>query len=464
MTTNKVGRWMSAEPLARREFLRASSRAVLGATMLGSTASTVLAACGSTSSASITSSDQLFREGRFPEADGGYEQVLTRDPKNAHALIQRGYIALLSNRLAQAQGLLRQGLELEPDDARAMQLLTLAVYRADDFDQAARMGWQTPLLSSFRGRVPYDIHGPDVSRVPLLLTRPLLLVDLAVNDLEPVPFVIDTGASTIGLDSDLAQRAGVTLFANPLPPGAQAIGAGGRPVTLGQLARVDRVTVGGFEIRNVPGNTFPGLFRSIGVTAPDGRPVQGTIGTTFLGHFLSTLDYSGAALVLRRKTTALLRQFERDARAAAAAELPFWIDSDHFIDTMGKVNGHGPVLLNIDTGGHADYGSMALLPTDSLIEESGIRVDSARAVRFNGSGGEITAYPVQVDTVALGSVVRHSLPGAAGVWPSVQPGAPGAIAPVTGGSVSGAFLSPFALTIDTVGMRLFIARGHATGG
>jgi len=455
---------MTADLFGRREFLMASSRAALGAALLGSSASALLSSCGSTSTASITSSDQLFHAGRFPEADTGYEEVLNRDPKNVHALIQRGYIALLSNRLARAQGLLRRSLELEPGDAQAKQLLALAVYRADDFDQAAQLGWQAPLLASFRGRVPYDIQGPDVSRIPLLLTRPLLLVDVAVNGLEPVPFVIDTGATTIGLDPDLARRAGVSLFASPLPAGAQAIGAGGRPVTLGQLARVDRVTLGDFEIRNIPGSTFPSLFSSTGVTAPDGRPVQGNIGTIFLSHFLSTLDYSGTTLILRRKTTTLLRQFERKARAAPAAEMPFWIDGDHFIDTTGKVNGHGPILLNIDTGGHADYGSMALLPTDSLIKEAGIRVDSAKAMRFNGSGGEVTAHPVQVDTVALGSVVRHNLPGAAGVWPSVQPGAPGAIAPVTGGSVSSAFLSPFALTIDTVGMRLFIAREHATGG
>jgi len=459
---DKGGRSMSAEPIGRREFLRVSSRAALGATILGTSALALPVACGSTSTGSIASGDQLFRDGRFSEADKEYAEVLARDPRNVHALIQRGYIALLSNRLTRAQDLLRQRLQLNPGDAQARQLLALAVYRADDFDQAALLGWQTPLLSSFQGRVPYDIQGPDVSRVPLLLTNPLLLVDLAVNGLEPVPFVIDTGATSIGLDPELAQRAGVSLFASPLPPGAQAIGAGGRPVTLGQLARVDRVTVGEFEIHNIPGSTFPSLFRSTGVTAPDGRPVQGNIGTTFLSHFLSTLDYSRATLVLRRKTTALLRQVEREARAASASEMPFWIDGDHFIDTMGKVNGHGPILLNVDTGGHADYGSMALLPTDSMIKEAGIHVDTSRAMRFNGSAGETTAYPIQLDAVALGSVVRHNIPGAAGVWPSVQRGAPGVIAPVTGGSVSSAFLSPFALTIDTVGMRLFITRGHAT--
>jgi predicted aspartyl protease len=448
--------------IGRREFLQASSRAALGAALLGSGASAVLASCGSTNMASVASGDQLFRAGRFSEADREYEEVLTRDPKNVHALIQRGYIALLSNRLGQARGLLQQSLALEPDDVQAKQLLALAVYRADDFDEAARLGWQAPLLASFRGRVPYDIQGPDVGRIPLLLTSPLLLVDLAVNGLKPVPFVIDTGATTIGLDPDLAMRAGVPLLANPLPAGAQAIGAGGRPVALGQLARVDTVAIGDFEIHNIPGSTFPSLFASTGVTAPDGRPVQGDIGTVFLSHFLSTLDYPGATLILRRKTTTLLRQFERNARAASAVEMPFWIDGDHFIDTMGQVNGHGPILLNIDTGGHADYGSMALLPTDAVIRDAGIRVDTNRAIRFNGSGGEITAYPIQLDAVALGGMVRHNLPGAAGVWSSVQRGAPGAVAPVTGGSVSSAFLSPFALTIDTVGMRLFITRGRTT--
>jgi len=59
VTTNKVDRSMSVEPIARREFLRPSPRVVLGATMLGSSASAVHAACASTGSASITSSDQF---------------------------------------------------------------------------------------------------------------------------------------------------------------------------------------------------------------------------------------------------------------------------------------------------------------------------------------------------------------------------------------------------------------------
>ncbi|HEV8635717.1 MAG TPA: aspartyl protease family protein [Chloroflexota bacterium] len=444
------------ETIDRRQFLRVSTRTALTAALLGSGASALLAGCGPTNPATIESSDQLFQAGRFAEADKGYAQVLAHDPKNVHALTQRGHVALLSNRLAEAQRLFEQSLELAPGDPQATRLLALTFYRADDFGQAAKLGYQTPLLESFQGRTPYEIHGPDGGRVRFLQTNPLLLVDVAVHGLEPVPFVVDTGSTTVLLHPDLAQRAGVTLFS--LPAGARAIGTGGQQIDAGQMARVDRVTLGDFEIRNIPGAT--GTYIARGVRAPDGRPVQGAIGTTFLGHFLSTLDYPGATLVLRRKTPALLRQFEGEAKAAAAAQMPFWIYTDHFIVTLGKVNGHGPMVFTVDTGANADYASMAFLPTDTTVEQAGINVDKSKATRFVGSGGESIAYPIQLDEVALGSVVRHNLPGAAGVWPSRR--VRGAVEPVIGGAVSSAFLSLFALTIDTVGMRLFLAQGGKT--
>jgi hypothetical protein len=109
------------------------------------------------------------------------------------------------------------------------------------------------------------------------------------------------------------------------------------------------VRLGAFEIRNVPGSTGGNI--ATGVRAPDGRPVQGNIGTIVLSHFLSTLDYVGAALILLRKTAALLRQFEEEARAASAAVMPFWIYTDHLIEALGTVNGHGPLLFTVDTVG-----------------------------------------------------------------------------------------------------------------
>jgi Aspartyl protease/Tetratricopeptide repeat len=180
--------------------------------------------------------DRLFQAGHFAEADAAYRQILAHDPHNVHALTQRGYLALLSNRLAQAQALLTKSLTLAPGNRQARGLLVLTLYRADAFAQLAalyrKLGSQAPLplsaqlLESFQGRTPYDIQGPATSRLPFLQTDPLLLIDVSVNGLEPVPFVVDTGASTIGLVPELAQRAGV-----PLVGTMQAMGVGGKPIT-----------------------------------------------------------------------------------------------------------------------------------------------------------------------------------------------------------------------------------------
>lgn len=448
-----------ASLISRRAFIRLSFRTALTATLLGTGVSAVLDACGSnervpSKPASNDASDRLFQTGRFADADKGYAAVLGRDPKDVHAIIQRGQIALLSNRLTQAQSWFNQGLTLDPSNGQARQLLALTLYRADNFDQASEAGYLPPLLQSFHGSIPYDIHGPDVSRVPFLQTHPILLIDVSVNGLEPVPFAVDTGSNTILLHPDFATRAGVAQIPSSATSGT-AISAGGQAVQGGQLGRVNRLTIGDFDIRNVPSTMVATI--SAGMRAPDGRPVQGAIGTTLLSHFLITLDYQGATLVLRRKTAALLRQVEQIARGRSAAVVPFWIYQDHFILTMGTVNGHGPMLLTIDTGAAGDYGSMALLPTDATISEARIQVDKTNTMQFLGGGGAFTAYPIHIDEVGLGPVVRHNLPGAAGVWQSFQP--PGVVQPVTSGAISSAFFSPLALTIDTIGMRLFVTHG-----
>jgi tetratricopeptide (TPR) repeat protein len=350
--------------LVARRITRQDAVRLLGASPLLAhealaTGPTALRAPQSPPPTTTAAADRLFEAGQFVAADAVYRQILAHDPHNVHALTQRGYIALLSNRLAQAQALLTKSLSLAPGNRRAEQLLALTLYRADDFAQLAalyrKLGSQAQLplpaqlLQSFQGRTPYEIQGPATNRIPFLQTDPLLLIDVSVNGLEPVPFVVDTGAATIGLVPELARRAGV-----PLVGTMQAMGVGGRSIAL-HLARVDRVRLGDFEIRNVPGGTGGNI--ATGVRAPDGRPVQGNIGTIVLSHFLSTLDYTGAALILRRKTAALLRQFEAEARVASAAVMPFWIYTDHLIEAMGTVNGHGPMLFTVDTGSNADYAS-----------------------------------------------------------------------------------------------------------
>src|SRR5262252_4512819 len=87
------------------------------------------AQAGTTSEAA----DALFKEGKFDEAEKIYTKVLTADAKNHQATVRLGNIALLGNRLDEAQKWLSRALELKPDEQATKLLLAEVYYRRDDF-------------------------------------------------------------------------------------------------------------------------------------------------------------------------------------------------------------------------------------------------------------------------------------------------------------------------------------------
>jgi predicted Zn-dependent protease len=89
------------------------------------------------SQSEIDSADRLFQTGKFAEAGKLYSQIVTQNPKNYSATLQLGRIALLSNRLDDAQKWLEKAIALKPGDADAKVMLAEAFYRRDDFQKAA---------------------------------------------------------------------------------------------------------------------------------------------------------------------------------------------------------------------------------------------------------------------------------------------------------------------------------------
>jgi tetratricopeptide (TPR) repeat protein len=81
--------------------------------------------------------DRLFKVGKFAEAGELYAKVAAQDPKDHAAALQLGRIALLSNRLEDAQKWFEQALVLQPGDDDAKVMLAEAFYRRDDFQRAA---------------------------------------------------------------------------------------------------------------------------------------------------------------------------------------------------------------------------------------------------------------------------------------------------------------------------------------
>ena len=258
----------------------------------------------------IDSADQLFEAGKFAEADKLYSQIVAQNPKDYSATLQLGRIALLSNRLDDAQKWLEKAMTLKPDDTDPKVMLAEVFYRRDDFQKAAASlkgvdvssnklileqypTLNVAMLESFKGQTPYELNGNGTStRVKFVKTDPLPMVNVRVNGGKEVTFFIDTGGSEVTLDTDFAKELGVPQFG-----AVQGTFSGGQHAEV-QLGRIESLTLGDWTVKNVPTAMLPlrQLSQGFGV-----KQIDGIIGTTLFYHFLATMDYPRGELVLRRK-------------------------------------------------------------------------------------------------------------------------------------------------------------------
>jgi predicted aspartyl protease len=385
--------------------------------------------------------DELFRTGRFAQADRGYAQILRTDPANAHATMRRGYIALLSNRFTEAERFLARAVELAPDDRFAKQLLADSYVRQDQFSRAVplvRAYGNEPYATQLEAvtGTPYQVHGADATRVPFVAMDPLPLVEASVSGGEPKRFLYDTGATSLSLSMEAAEEAGLRAVSTGRGQ------AGGQSFTI-YFGVLDSFRIGDIELRN-----FPVHWADIDKPTQLGDPQPaGVIGTHIFYHFLTTLDYANQALILRRKTAAQLNSFRSEAQATGVKPLPLWLAGDHFPFTLGSINGHDPQVVCMDTGG---AGGNSLAMTEAAAKRLQVRVDYDRPTSVN----RIPAYPCYPDEARLGTAV------AKGVY-SIARTAPAAYERLGFDPIANfthAFFKPFTITFDFSDMRFYISR------
>lgn len=398
----------------------------------------------------LESADELFRAGKFAEAEKIYLQALKEDPQNFRGLVHLGRIALLSNRLDASQKWLTQGAELRPEEPVPKSLLAEIFYRRDDFLQAApffRAVGREPMaqkLESFKGLIPYRLakDKPTETHLKFVMTDPLPVVEVRVNHGSVVNFFLDTGASEVVIDSELAKEVGATLFESE-----KGLFAGGQRAGYTH-GRINSLTLGDFEVENVPVHVmevrrFSGpIFR--------GKRVDGIIGTVLLYHFLPTIDYPGGELVLRRKTKENLGRFEKLSSKENPVIIPFWLALDHYILARGKVNQSQETLFFIDTG--LAGGGFAC--PESTLTEAGIKLMEDRATEGLGGGGKVKVIPFVVDELSLGEAREKNIVGLfTGAFPLET-----AFGFRIGGLISHGFFRFYTLTLDFQGMRLFLIK------
>jgi len=157
----------------------------------------------------IDAADRLFQRGEFAQAGERYARIAADHPDDYSAILQLGRIALLSNRLDDAERWLEKAIALRPNESDPKIMLAEVYYRRDDFEKAAAsldgvdvstnplIVSQYPTLSvaklrSLKGQTPYQVLGEgQTTRLKLLRADPLPLVSVRVNGGAEVTFFIE---------------------------------------------------------------------------------------------------------------------------------------------------------------------------------------------------------------------------------------------------------------------------------
>ena len=401
------------------------------------------------------SAGRLFQAGKFSEAGKLYSQIVARNPKDYSAILQLGRIALLSNRLDDAQKWLEKAITLQPENADPKVMLAEAFCRRDDFQKAAtalngidvssnkliREQYPTlnvPMFESFKGQTPYELKGNGTStRVKFVKTDPLPVINLRVNGGKEVTFFIDTGGSEVTLDTDFAKELGVPQFG-----AVQGTFSGGQHTEV-QLGRIESLTLGDWTVKNVPTAMLPlrQLSEGFGV-----KQIDGIIGTTLFYHFLTTMDYPHGELLLRRKTAETLKEFTQSPGKRVV--VPMWMASDHFMVGWGRVETLPPTLLFVDTGLMGAGVKLA----ESVITEAGIKLEENRAAEGAGGGGKLKIVPYVVHQVSFGDIKEENVRGLYdGPFPWEN-----MFGFHLAGMVGHDFFKPYAVTFDFQNMQIFL--------
>ncbi|WP_433177522.1 tetratricopeptide repeat protein [Actinoallomurus sp. CA-150999] len=402
----------------------------------------------SADAAAETDPDALLKAGRFDEAARGYEAILRKDPNNAHAVRQRGYIALLSNRFADAEKYLTSAVRLAPDDKQAKQWLADCYLRQDKYPPAVRLlraidnEPEATWYEAVQGR-PYQLSVGPSGRVPWVSMDPLPVVEASVNGGPPKQFLWDTGNNTgVGLTVRMAKEAGLRAV-------SQTKVNGGDQQNIDMFFGVlESFRMGDVEVRNIPVSWMD-------LESPHesgGEPDRGGIGAQLFAHFVTTLDWANQALIFRPRTPGQARAVRAEAARAGCPPLPMWIDQN-LPYTRGSVNGSGPQVVCVNTG-QAD--GRALGMTMETAERLKVRVDRGRPM-FGATHGEVFKdYPCYPDEVGIGPAVARGIYCAA-LDPrmSISTSQFDVLA-----TFAHTFFKPYAVTLDFAEMNLYITGGE----
>lgn len=351
---------------------------------------------------------RLFKQGDFAEAKTEFEKILARSPQDVKALIYTGYIALLENRLKDAEKHLRASLDRMPRPETIKSLLFDVYCRQDDYANALsvldenRKKALAPKLEHFQNNKAYEVLSmPAKAELEFAVKNPLPLVPVSINGAPPANFLIDTSGGELIIDADYAKRLGLKALGSEIG----FFAADRKNVMIHSYA--DMAQLGGLRIKNLPVSVLDTKRFSSGLYGNQYQ-IDGILGTSVFHHFLTTLDFANERIIFEP-----LGGTERLLKDESYAHIPFWMASDHYMFARGSANQIKNLLFFIDTG----LAGNAFTCPKSTLKKCKFRLNRKKTAFGLGGGGKVKLVPFEIESLSLGGVCANNLHGVYGPFP-----------------------------------------------
>ncbi|MGB4100078.1 MAG: aspartyl protease family protein [bacterium] len=220
--------------------------------------------------------------------------------------------------------------------------------------------------------------------VPMTIQGEHLVLNVSINQHEPVLFILDSGAATTVIDASYADELGLERMG-----GMHVIGVGGAEEI--DSIQVDSLAVGDFSIGSL--NLFCMDLSTISKMLGLEDQLKGIVGYDLFARTVLTLDYVG-------KTLTITHPDHFDYQGSGSV-IPGEI-THNLLYVDGIVDGdiHGKLRLDTGAGGglHLHAGHLKKLGVMD-------RYEGKHDVAVHGAGGEIRLQFVDVGTLKIGDYI-----------------------------------------------------------
>lgn len=393
--------------------------------------------------------DRCLREGDLLGASQEARNLPKRDPNDAFAWKKLGWFELMENRLPEARVHLRRALTLDPSDRESKALLSLAWYRTGELSQSAAiqddLGFAAlaELVATLEPEA-YALEGSTSVRLGLLPNSRRPKFPVRVNGKE-AQFFLDTRGGMSAVNDTVARAAKVERLRNNFLQ--FWFWAAGKWSVKNRFGRIDTLDLGSMQVRRVP------------VLLPNWKGlVDGLLGTDFLSHFQTTIDYPRRELFLRRadRGRAEARRAE-DNPGTRRVVLPFFWTPGGQIVLQGRVDGTDAIFL-LDTlaVGRPVTLSRRLIHRAHLPAHGGYIISLRRA-------GLFPRVYTEVRELRIGPIVQSEQKADIGTMYDFPP----AIDHMQGFPIDGilgvAFFQGYRVTLDFQHMRVILEPSESKG-